>query len=147
MEKFSSRVKALRLKANLSQKELAEMTGLSVRSIQYYELDTRKPKSLDTLEVLAKALNTTSEYLTGKSDVIVAEAYDRGGAKAARDVEEIVSDVNGLFAGGELDDEALDKIMKTLTEAYWIAKEKNKKYGRRKKKTPPADPEASGDEK
>ena len=34
----------------------------------------------------------------------------------------------GLFAGGELADEDLDEMMKGIQEAYWIAKEKNKKY-------------------
>ena len=40
----------------------------------------------------------------------------------------MVSDVTAAFAGGRLDDEALDGAMQALTKAYWIAKEKNKKY-------------------
>ncbi len=37
-----------------------------------------------------------------------------------------------MFAGGTLSDDAMDGAMRALSEAYWIAKEKNKKYGRRK---------------
>ena len=36
--------------------------------------------------------------------------------------------MTGMFAGGHLDDESLDGAMKALNDAYWIAKEKNKKY-------------------
>ena len=36
--------------------------------------------------------------------------------------------MSGLLAGGTLDDEALEGAMKALNEAYWIAKENNKKY-------------------
>lgn len=39
-----------------------------------------------------------------------------------------------MFAGGKLSDDALDGAMRALNEAYWIAKDKNKKYGRKKKK-------------
>ena len=39
-----------------------------------------------------------------------------------------MAEVTGLFAGGELADEDLDEMMKGIQEAYWIAKENNKKY-------------------
>ena len=58
----------------------------------------------------------------------MVEAQERGGAKAARDIEELVSEVTGLFAGGELSEEAIEGAMKALNDAYWMAKEKNRKY-------------------
>ena len=64
----------------------------------------------------------------GSSGIIVAEAHEKGGAKAARDIDELVSEVTGMFAGGSLSEEALEGAMKALNDAYWIAKEKNKKY-------------------
>ena len=39
-----------------------------------------------------------------------------------------MSEVTGMFAGGKLSEDALDGAMQALTRAYWIAKEKNKKY-------------------
>ena len=42
----------------------------------------------------------------------------------------------GMFAGGELSEDAIEVAYKALTDAYWIAKENNKKYApktRRKK--------------
>ena len=56
------------------------------------------------------------------------EAQRRYGSSAARDIDELVSEVTGMFAGGRLSDEALDGAMRALNDAYWMAKEKNKKF-------------------
>ena len=60
------------------------------------------------------------------------EAAEKGGTKAARDVDQLVSEVIGLFAGGEIDEEEKDGIMAALNEAYWIAKKSNAKYSSKK---------------
>ena len=86
-----------------------------------------------TIQKIADALNTTTEYLLGSSGTYVVEAHEKGGAKAAKDIEELVI---GMFAGGELSEDAIEGAYKALTDAYWIAKENNKKYApktRRKK--------------
>lgn len=83
---------------------------------------------MEVIQLIADALNTTTEYLLGSSGAYVVEAQERGGAKAARDIEELVSEVTGLFAGGELSEEAIEGAMKALNDAYWMAKEKNRKY-------------------
>jgi hypothetical protein len=73
--------------------------------------------------------------ITYNKDIIYAVS-EKGGAKAAKDIEELVSEVTGMFAGGELSEDAIEGAYKALTDAYWIAKENNKKYApktRRKK--------------
>ena len=40
--------------------------------------------------------------------------------------------MTGMFAGGELSEDAIEGAYKALTDAYWIAKENNKKYADRK---------------
>jgi hypothetical protein len=77
-----------------------------------------------------------AKILLGSSGTYVVEAHEKGGAKAAKDIEELVSEVTGMFAGGELSEDAIEGAYKALTDAYWIAKENNKKYApktRRKK--------------
>ena len=125
---FKERLKEKRVSANLTQVQLAKMISVTPRTIQNYELGTRKPTKFDVVEKLAAALNTTAEYLLGNSGMLVLAAQEQGGAKAARDIDELVSEVSGMFAGGQLSDEALEGAMKALNDAYWIAKEKNKKY-------------------
>ncbi len=125
---FKERLKEKRHEANLTQAELAKKAGVSTRTIQNYELGTRRPYQIEVVQKIADALSTTTEYLLGSSGIIVAEAHEKGGAKAARDIDELVSEVTGMFAGGSLSEEALEGAMKALNDAYWIAKEKNKKY-------------------
>jgi len=125
---FKERLKEKRVEANLTQVQLAEKISVTARTIQNYELGTRKPTKYEVVEKLAAALNTTAEYLLGSSGILVIDAHEKGGAKAARDIEELVGEVTGMFAGGSLSEDAIDGAMKALNEAYWIAKEKNKKY-------------------
>ena len=125
---FKDRLKEKRLEAGLTQVELAGKAGVTTRTIQNYELGNRKPANMEVIQRIADALNTTTEYLLGSSGAYVVEAQERGGAKAARDIEELVSEVTGLFAGGELSEEAVEGAMKALNDAYWMAKEKNRKY-------------------
>ena len=81
---------------------------------------------------LAIALGTTPDYLLGTAETYVVEAREKGGRKAAKDIDELVSEVTGLFAGGQLSEDALEGAMKALNDAYWLAKEKNKKYAPKK---------------
>lgn len=125
---FKERLKEKRKEAGLSQAELAARVGVTSRTIQNYELGTRKPQNVEVVQKLADVLHTTTDYLLGNADRQILAAYVRGGSKAARDVEELVSEISGLFAGGELDEEEKDAVMAALTRAYWDAKEDNKKY-------------------
>ena len=81
---------------------------------------------------IADALDTTTEYLLGSSETLIVQAYEKGGKKSARDIEELVGEVTALFAGGELSEDSLDGAMRALNDAYWIAKDKNKKYAPKK---------------
>ena len=105
-----------------------DLTKVTARTIQNYELGSRKPTKYEVVKKIAEALNTTPEYLLGNSGMLVLAAQEQGGAKAAREIDELVSEVSGMFAGGSLSEDALDGAMQALTRAYWIAKEKNKKY-------------------
>lgn len=131
---FSEKLKEKRAAAGITQTELAKRAGVTARTIQNYELGTRKPGNMVVVQRIADALGTTTEYLLSSGEALVVEAHERGGARAARDINELVSEVTGMFAGGKLSDDALDGAMRALNEAYWIAKDKNKKYGRKKKK-------------
>jgi transcriptional regulator with XRE-family HTH domain len=137
---FKERLKEKRSEAKLTQTELAKKVGVSDRTIQNYELGTRRPQNMEVAQKLAEALNTSVDSLLGTSGILVVQAQEKGGSKAARDIDVMVSDVTAAFAGGRLDDEALDGAMQALTKAYWIAKEKNKKYTPKKYlKDTPAD--------
>lgn len=125
---FKDRLRDMRVQAGRTQKGLASAVGITERSIQNYELGARKPNNMEVVQKIADALHTTTEYLLGSEETFVIEAHEKGGAKSARDVNELVSEVTALFAGGTLDENAKEGVMAAINRAYWDAKEKNKKY-------------------
>ena len=64
MVDFGNRLKTLRLKANMTQEQLAKKLGLTKSVIGAYETDLRLP-SYDVLIHIAKIYNVTSDYLLG----------------------------------------------------------------------------------
>lgn len=132
---FKDRLKERRRILGISQAELAKKIGITGRTIQNYELGTRNPQSIEIAQKLAEALETTVEYLLGTDGLLIADAYERGGAKTARDINALVSEISGLFAGGEIGEDEKDGIMAALNQAYWMAKENNKKYTPKKYKS------------
>lgn len=125
---FKDRLRDARAQANMTQVELAKAVGMTARTIQNYELGSRKPRGYETVAKLADALDVALQDLMGPADIYVLQANEKGGAKAAKDIDDLVSEVTGMFAGGKLSEDALDGAMKALNDAYWMAKEKNKKY-------------------
>ena len=116
--KFGEKVRAARLAAHYSQRQLADMTGIALRTIQNYE----------SYELLAAALNVELESLKDDNADFVIKATEKYGSRGHEQAERLIKEVSGLYAGGELAEEDMDAMMKAIQEAYWIAKEKNRKF-------------------
>jgi transcriptional regulator with XRE-family HTH domain len=123
---FSERLKGLREAKGLTQAQLANLSGISTRMIQKYESGSRP--QYDSVIKLSRALEISASELLGEAEMLIAEAREKYGARGAKQAEQLMSEVTGLFAGGEMAEEDMDVMMRAITEAYWIAKEKNKKY-------------------
>lgn len=124
---FSERLKKIREQKGLTQEQLAQRSGISRRMIQKYESGVARPR-FDASEKIASALEMPVSELLGESGTLVAQAAEKYGSRGAKQAEELMNEVTGLFAGGDLAEEDMDVMMKAITDAYWIAKEKNKKY-------------------
>lgn len=127
---FSERVKSLREKKNLTQEELAKAARVSSRMIQRYENNISRPR-YEAAERIAKALDVPVSQLLGEKDTLIAQAAEKYGTRGAKQAQELMDEVTGLFAGGEMAEEDMDLMMKAIQDAYWIAKEKNKKFTRK----------------
>ena len=112
----------------MTQDEFAKAIGVSLRTITNYETGERYPKKRETYYRMAEVLKVDVNYLLTDDEEFLLEAEAKYGSKGVRQAKALVAEVSGLFAGGELADEDLDEMMKGIQEAYWIAKEKNKKY-------------------
>ena len=60
---YSRKIKKLREKRQLTQKQLAELSGISESAMRSYELGDRMPKR-EIIDRIAKAFGVRSEYLT-----------------------------------------------------------------------------------
>lgn len=134
------RIKKLLERENLSQRELASAIGSSESTISRYIQNKRVPYG-DTLTRLAKALNTTSDYLlTGKEET-EQPLNDRDKKDIEKDLKKIMDDFRDgesgpvYFDGVELDEDDMDKLEIAMRTALEIAKVKNKeKYTPKKYK-------------
>ena len=69
MSVFSERLIALMKQNRINQKELAQKAGVTESAMSYYVKGDRTPRS-DVLTRIAKALETTTDYLLGTSESV-----------------------------------------------------------------------------
>jgi len=67
-ETFAKRLKAMRAEKGLDQKQLAELSGVTLSSIVGYEAGRNTP-GLDQAYRLADALGCTLDVLSGRVDI------------------------------------------------------------------------------
>lgn len=65
---YGNRLKHLRKQKGIKQKDLSKISGVSVNNLTRYENTEYNVVKSSSVEKLAKALNTTSDYLLGLSD-------------------------------------------------------------------------------
>ncbi len=123
---FSEKLKFKRNELKMSQQLLAEKSGLSLRTIQNYESGQRHPANIAIVKDIAKAIGVSYEYLLDDKSQYVIDAAMRGGEKAALDIDGLLSNIQGVFAGGSLSQEDKDKVMRAINEIYWESKESSK---------------------
>lgn len=125
---FSEKIRNARRAKGWTQKDLAQATGMALRTIQNYELGARLPKKRDTYLALAKALDINEDVLLDDNASFVLRANERYGSRGARQAWDMVADIAAMWSGGEMDEEDMDSIMQAMQEAYWEAKKNNRKY-------------------
>ena len=109
--RFCEKLKEARTKAGLKQEELAKALGVSLRTITNYESGECYPRKRDIYHKLAELFHTEENYFLNEDEEFLLSAAEKYGAKGAKQAQALV-----------------DVMMKALQDAYWIAKEKNKKF-------------------
>lgn len=128
---FGEKVKAARLALNLSQVELAKMTGISERSLYTYEQLGTIPR-MSNVQKLAEALKVTSSYLLDEEEtdtqshldeeLFVTTAKSEYGYRGAKEAQAVIGRTKALLAGGDLDEEAKEVFFRALMEVYLESK-------------------------
>ena len=63
-----------------------------------------------------------------EKEEFAAYSTEKRGSQGKRKAEELVDELSGMFAGGELSESDMDAVFMALQRAYVLCKEDNKKY-------------------
>lgn len=121
---FKDRIRVLRREAGLTQRETAEKIGVTYRTYQNYEAGASLPSGT-VLARISALFGMSMDLLSDKPDTKVPAAENR-------ELCALLAEMQALFSGGKLRDADKQYVIDALTEAFWLSKEKNKKYGKRK---------------
>ena len=99
---FGEKVRNERNRLGLSQDELAEKIGVTRRVISSYENDSSRPRGTERYNKLADALGVNINYLLSEDEAFIANVEDNYGRRGAKQAKELLAEVTGLFAGGEI---------------------------------------------
>lgn len=142
VNKFKDRLKELRKDYSITQQELADKIGIVRTAIANYETGRTIPDS-DTLTLLAKIFNTTTDYLLGISNI--RNPYQNKNIKETPEEQDIVPEefinadearayVNkhqifgsGGFDADKLDDDEILEFANALLEQMKMVSYKYKK--------------------
>lgn len=134
--KFSDKLIAARKQHHMTQAQLAHALGVSTRTVTGYETGGVYPRHREIYLKLAELFGTSPDYFSGEEDAFITRAGELHGARGMKQAAALVEQVSALFAGGELNETDKEAVMRAIMKAYWIAKEKNKKYTPKKYRTP-----------
>ena len=135
--KFAEKLKAARLDKGYTQKQLAEISHVTLRTIVSYEKGDSYPRKRETYAELAKALDVEKNYLLTEDEEFVVNAAEQYGPNGAAQAQAVINGFSGLCAGGTLSENDKDAVMKALQDIYWESKARNvQKYTPKKFKKP-----------
>ncbi|MCO7119821.1 helix-turn-helix domain-containing protein [Oscillibacter valericigenes] len=135
--KFAEKLKAARLDKGYTQKQLAEISHVALRTIVSYEKGDSYPRKRETYAELAKALDVEKNYLLTEDEEFVVNAAEQYGTNGAAQAQAVINGFSGLCAGGTLSENDKDAVMKALQDIYWESKARNvQKYTPKKFKKP-----------
>ena len=132
MKTTGEKIRDRRITLNMTQKDLADQVGTTVRTISSYEAAGSKPRGLN-LRKLCTVLNVSEAYLL--KDEIEDETYGLEeapyiesaraiyGKKGATDVEQLLTQTRA-FAGGDVPEEDKELFFQAVTEAYFANKKR-----------------------
>lgn len=137
---LKEKIKAARLEARMTQKQLAKEVGVSLRAIQFYESGERIPRNAAIIMRLAKALNVKTDYFLSdqeleqmrEQDAFLDEAKEQYGTRGKAQAQKLLAQTSALFAGGDLRDEDREAFFEAITEIYFDAKKRARKYTHKK---------------
>ncbi len=130
---FGEKLKTLRSKKNLTQADISEKLGVSLRAVRGWESGNRLPRDRAIFYKLAEILECDVNYLLTEEDAFVSDVSDSYGAKSGQQARDILDQAKALFAGGAIPEEDQLQFLTDLQTIYLDSKQKAKKFSSKKK--------------
>lgn len=125
MESIGSRIKEVRERKGLTQKQVAEEVGITEATLSRYENDLREPKA-EIVSKLAKTLGVSSDFLLCKTNV-QQPWWEKDEEPTDIELEEFIKNNSNIkLMGDPLDEKAKDDVLMFLRAAHQMIKEKRK---------------------
>lgn len=125
---FGEKVKTLRKTKDMSQPQLAQAIGVSLRTVVGWEKEGRYPKQHELYQKLADTLGCYISYLMTEEEAFITEATEQFGSRGAKQAQQILEQAAAMFAGGELSDENKTAFMDEIQMLYLDSKKRAKKF-------------------
>ena len=125
---FGEKVKTLRKTKDMSQTQLAQAVGVSLRTVGVWEKEGRYPKQHELYQKLADTLGCDVSYLMTEEESFITEATEQYGSRGAKQAQQILEQAAAMFAGGELSDEDKTAFMDEIQMLYLDSKKRAKKF-------------------
>lgn len=125
---FGEKVKNLRKAKSMSQTQLANAVGVSLRTVRGWEVEGRYPKQHDLYKKLADTLGCDISHLMTEEEAFITEATEQFGSRGAKQAQQILEQAAAMFAGGELSDEDKTAFMDEIQTLYLDSKKRAKKF-------------------
>ncbi len=143
---IGDKIKSLRLKKELSAKQLAEATSLTPAYLSMLEKGKRTNPSLDIIQELANALDTTVDYLLSDDEDLTDKVSKEKNDLTDKDKKDIEKSLDAtlkqleeqdglMLSGNPVDDNDWELIKSAIKNGLEYAKKMNKeKYTPKKYK-------------
>ena len=132
MKTTGEKIRERRMQLGLTQTELANKIGVTLRTITKYEKQGITPRG-SNLRELAKALGVSELYLSNDEIEDVTYGMEEApyidsvratyGKRGADDMQQLLMQTQALFAGGDIPQADKDKFVHAVMEAYVATKE------------------------
>ena len=136
---IGEKIMAARRATGITLRKLSEKTGLTERSIKYYETGDRVP-SMEAVSKLAEAFGLGTDYFMDpvefekqlSEEKFLAEVTERYGARGKAQARRLLQQTSSMFAGGELSEEDEAAFIEEMQEIFMDSKERaRRKYGKK----------------
>ena len=125
---FGEKLRESRAKKGMTQSELAKAANLGLNTISNYESGKTYPKKREVYDILAEILEVDVNYLRNENEEFITEASEKYGYRGKQQADQLVQEIGGLFAGGELSEEDQANFIKEMEALFLDAKEEAKKF-------------------